>query len=132
MRSLVRLFLVGAALAWAGSLSNLAAQEQEKGPETVVLSGAALGSVTFKHAAHQELTECATCHHASRPEKPLSAEHEACSKCHTNPPVAPMTTSIRDAFHNQTAKAGVCVECHVKEAAAGKAAPAKCGDCHKK
>jgi hypothetical protein len=43
-----------------------------------------------------------------------------------------MTTSTRDAFHDQTAKAGMCVGCHVEGAAAGKAVPSKCADCHKK
>lgn len=130
MRGVLRLFMVGAMIAFAGSVSRLAAQEN--GPETIVLSGAPLGDVTFQHAAHQKLTECTTCHHASRPEKPLTSEHEACTNCHTNPPTAPMTTSTRDAFHNATAKAGTCVDCHVKEAAAGKTVPSKCGDCHKK
>ena len=126
----LRFVMVGAALALVGSFNGLGAQE--KGPETVVLSGSPLGSVTFQHAAHQELTDCSTCHHESRPEKPLTAEHQACTDCHVKEPVAPMTTSTRDAFHDQTAKAGTCVGCHVQAAAEGKTVPTKCTDCHKK
>lgn len=130
MGKTLRIVMTAAALALVGSFQGLSAQEN--GPETVVLSGSPLGSVTFQHAAHQALTDCSTCHHESRPEKPLTSEHEACTSCHTKEPVAPMTTSIRDAFHDQTAKAGTCVDCHVQAAAEGKTVPAKCADCHKR
>jgi len=43
-----------------------------------------------------------------------------------------MTTSIRDAYHDAAAKKGTCMDCHVAEAAAGKAVPVKCTECHKK
>jgi hypothetical protein len=125
-----RYITVGAVVLLALSADGLSAQD--KGPETMILTGSSLGGVKFEHKAHQDITDCSSCHHASRPEKPLTSEHQACTECHVKTPVAPITTSIRDAFHNATAKAGVCVECHVKEAAAGKTMPAKCTDCHKK
>ena len=130
MHDALRLFVVGAAVAFAGSLSGLAAQE--KGPDTLVLTGSSLGGVKFGHASHKAFTDCTTCHHASRPEKPLSTPNEACTACHTKTPAPPMATSTRDAFHNATGKSGVCVDCHVTEAAGGKVVPVKCSECHKK
>jgi hypothetical protein len=129
MRSLSRLILVGAVLAFAVPLSLSA---QENGPETIILTGSSLGGVMFLHASHQEMTECASCHHESRPEKPLDTPHQPCAACHIKAPTAPMVTSIRDAFHDATAKTGACVDCHVTEAAAGKTVPLKCTECHKK
>jgi hypothetical protein len=44
-----------------------------------------------------------------------------------------MKTKMQAAFHNPTGQAGVCIDCHKKEAAAGKAtAPTKCAQCHQK
>jgi hypothetical protein len=36
------------------------------------------------------------------------------------------------AFHNASATAGLCIECHKAEDANGKAAPVRCADCHVK
>jgi Class III cytochrome C family len=130
MRGALRLFMIGALIAFVGSSKSVAAQEN--GPETIVLAGAPRGDVTFEHAAHQQLTDCTTCHHEARPEKPLTSEHEACRDCHTNPATPPNTTRTRDAFHDASAKAGICVDCHVKAAVAGKTVPTECADCHKK
>jgi len=120
--------LLGGALVPGG----LAAQEQEPtGPDTVVYTPRR-GTVTFTHAKHAGLAECASCHHESKPEKPYTASsREKCSACHATPPVEPVTTSLRNAFHNTGQDTGVCLDCHKKEAAAGKAVPAVCNDCHK-
>jgi hypothetical protein len=101
----------------------------DKGPETVTLT-APLGDVTFPHAKHQAATECTSCHHASKTEKPLTAEHQKCSDCHTKEAVAPMTTTLRFAMHNTAEKTGTCLSCHVKEDEAGKKAPLRCPECH--
>jgi hypothetical protein len=136
MRALYRLVVAGAAFAVAGSFTSLAAQQKGNGaakaPAVVVLKGAPIGGVKFAHAVHETKAKCETCHHASLPAKPLTSPHQQCGGCHTKPAVAPMTTSIRDAFHDAMAKKGTCVECHLKEAAAGKVTPAKCASCHKK
>jgi hypothetical protein len=125
------LFAVGTAMVAAGSFGTLAAQENA--PDTVVMTGASpLGGVKFSHAAHQERAECTACHHESRPEMPLTSEHQPCSACHTNPPTAPMTTSIRDAFHDARAQSGTCVNCHRTESEAGTVVPLKCAECHKR
>ncbi len=125
--------MIGAALFVVGS----AFAQQNKGPETVVLTGNPMGGVKFTHAVHQKLTnnKCDTCHHASKPEKPMKAgmQQEKCIDCHTKTPTPPMKTGIRAAFHDPMAKTGVCADCHKKEAAAGNTkVPAKCADCHKK
>jgi hypothetical protein len=119
------------AMVIAGSFGPLAAQENA--PDTVVMTGASpLGGVSFSHATHQEMAECTACHHESRPEMPLTSEHQSCSACHTTTPAAPVKTSIRDAFHDARAQAGTCVDCHVTESEAGKVVPLKCGECHRR
>lgn len=128
MRRISCILLVGIAVA----ASPVGLTAQENGPESILLTGASLGGVIFSHAAHQDMTDCTSCHHESRPEKPLESEHQPCTGCHTKPPTPPMTTSIRDAFHDATAKTGTCVDCHVTEGAAGKTVPMKCTECHKK
>ena len=130
MRVSLQVLLIGSLLALAGAPGALAAQD--KGPASILLTGASLGGVVFPHAEHQERLECSSCHHESRPEKPLEAEHQACTGCHIKTPLAPMVTGVRDAFHNATAKTGTCIDCHTTEAAAGKKVPLKCTECHKK
>ncbi len=99
----------------------------------IVLKGAPMGAVTFDHAAHLKVAgKCEVCHHASKPQKPLKAPQEACTDCHTNPATPPVTVKLQAAFHNSSATAGLCIDCHKAEDANGKAAPLKCADCHKK
>ena len=102
-------------------------------PKTVVLKGSLLGPVTMDHALHfSKKIPCETCHHASKPEKPKTSPYEACENCHTMVAEAPMKTKLQAAFHDPMAKKGLCIDCHLKEAATGVAAPTKCMDCHKK
>ena len=110
----------------------LRAQDTATPPETVVMKGPSQGAVTLTHKKHAEFSECVSCHHEPKPEKVKTADNQKCSECHTKPAEAPMKTTLRDAFHNAMAKQGSCVDCHIKEAAAGKGVPQKCGDCHKK
>jgi hypothetical protein len=102
-------------------------------PEKVVLKGNPMGGVNFDHAKHAKLVgdaKCDTCHHASKPEKPMKAKAEKCQTCHTKTVEAPLKTTAKLAFHDAMAKKGTCIDCHVKEAAAGKKAPLKCNECH--
>ena len=110
---------------------SLLAQKAPSGP--VILKGAPMGAVKFDHPAHIKVAgKCDTCHHASKPEKPLKSPQEACTDCHTNPATPPVTTKLQAAFHNPTATAGLCIDCHKTQNSQGKAAPVKCADCHKK
>ncbi len=93
----------------------------------ILISGNPMGSVKFEHSKHQ--VACETCHHASRSEKPASAAQQACTNCHTKPTQAGMKTGKQAAFHNASATAGTCIDCHKKS---GGAAPTKCTECHKK
>ncbi len=107
------------------------AQTAPKAP--IVLKGAPMGGVKFDHTSHLKVAaKCSVCHHASKPEKPMKGQYEACTDCHTKPPTPPVTTSTQGAFHNPTATAGLCIDCHKTQNAQGKAAPVKCADCHKK
>ncbi len=117
------LFLAGATLTYA---------QAPKGP--IVMKDAPNGVVTFDHPAHVKnaANKCETCHHASRPEKPATAPQQACRSCHTKDAVPPMKTKRQAAFHNPMAKSGTCIDCHAKQVAAGKTAPTKCNECHKK
>lgn len=108
---------------------------QEKAPGTVLLKGNPMGAVKFDHMAHMKAAggKCATCHHASKPAKPLATPHERCQNCHKTPAVAPVTTKTEFAFHDAMAKSGICINCH-KENAGKPGVPGvgKCMDCHKK
>ena len=111
------------------------AKERKAAPKDVaILKGAALGGVKFEHKLHVERAgnKCATCHHASRPEKPGTAAQEGCLDCHTRPPAPGMKTGLPAAFHNAAAQAGACIDCHKAQNAQGKKAPTKCVDCHRK
>lgn len=90
-----------------------------------------LGAVTFDHEGHagERGIPCATCHHPSRPQKPLASEHQACRDCHTMPAAPPMKTSLQAAFHDPRAATGTCIDCHRQK---GSPAPVKCPECHKK
>lgn len=106
---------------------------QEAPAEPVVLKGPTMGAVNFSHSAHTRVAgKCEVCHHASKPEKPLKFQQEACSDCHTKPPTPPVKVGLQAAFHNASASAGLCITCHKTENAEGKAAPVKCADCHNK
>jgi hypothetical protein len=118
-------------------LAGVVQAQAPKEPDTVVLKGAPLGGVKFDHKAHAKDRgiKCETCHHPSKPEKPMTAKQQKCTDCHTKVAEAPMKTKLQAAFHDPMAKKGLCVDCHQQAAAKGtatKAAPAKCGDCHKK
>lgn len=111
--------------------ATLAFAQAPKPPQTVTLP-APPGAVKFEHAEHMKRGKCTDCHHASKPEKPMKGQFENCSDCHTKTATPPMKTKLQAAFHNPTATAGTCIDCHKKADAAGKKAPTKCGECHKK
>jgi hypothetical protein len=100
-------------------------------PKGKISLPAKLGAVSFDHERHasEPGTACTTCHHASRPQKPLVSENQACRDCHTMPAVPPMKTSLQAAFHDPKGAAGTCIDCHKKR---GGSAPVKCLECHKK
>lgn len=111
------------------------AAQTPKEPDVAVLTGSPLGAVKFSHKAHTKEygAKCESCHHASKAEKPLKAEHQKCTDCHLKVAAAPMKTKTQAAFHDPMAKKGTCIDCHVQAAAKGKTkAPTKCADCHKK
>lgn len=103
-----------------------AAQKANPPARPILLTGAPMGGVKFEHSKHK--VECSTCHHASQP-KPGGAPQESCTSCHTKPPQPGMKTAKQAAFHNATATAGTCIDCHKKS---GGDAPTKCMQCHKK
>ncbi len=104
------------------------AKTQPKPPaQPIILSGAPMGAVRFQHVKHP--VACQTCHHLSREPRTATAPQQACTGCHTKPPQAGMKTGKQAAFHNPTAAAGTCIDCHKR---AGGAAPTKCMQCHKK
>jgi hypothetical protein len=110
---------------------TMVAQQVPKAP--ILLKGAPMGGVKFDHSTHLKVApKCETCHHATKPAKPLKTPQEACNDCHTKPATPPVTTNLQNAFHNPTATAGLCIDCHKKENTGGKAAPVKCADCHQK
>jgi hypothetical protein len=131
-----KFLVVLSALAVALCVSGIASAQEKTPPTTVVLKGSPMGGVKFDHAKHSKMegVKCDTCHHASKPQKayPAKVTHEACQDCHTKTATAPMKTATQGAFHAAMAKGGTCIDCHVKQNAAGKKAPTKCPECHKK
>lgn len=124
----------GCAFLVAVAVPGIAAQAAKQ-PDTVILKGAPSGGVKLDHKAHASKLkiDCVTCHHASKPEKPLKTKEQKCTDCHTKTATPPMKTTVKLAFHDAMAKKGTCVDCHVKEKAAGKTnVPIKCAECHKK
>ena len=130
---------MGLALMAAGLLLIAVAwAEQTKSkptpPEIIILRGNPSGPVKFRHRLHTDVREipCGTCHHASKPQKPATADHQPCRGCHMSVAEKPMLTNIENAFHNDDATAGLCISCHRREDAAHKykLAPLKCRDCH--
>lgn len=95
--------------------------------KSIVLTGNPMGGVRFEHAKHS--FACDTCHHPPREPKPDGAPQQACTSCHTKPLQAGIKTGKQGAFHNPTATAGICIDCHKKS---GGEAPTKCLQCHKK
>jgi hypothetical protein len=129
------------ALIFTLSFKTHASSQEEQAPKTkapdiIILSGNPMGSVKFRHILHTDVREisCVTCHHPSKPQKPASSATQRCGSCHAQTPVAPIVTSMQGAFHNPTATAGLCVDCHVRENAAHKhkLAPTRCVQCHSK
>ena len=119
----------------ASPVQNAAAGTTKALPkDVVILRGSPLGAVKFEHKLHSEARsiKCETCHHASKPEKPATAPQQACSDCHTKVAISPMKTKLQAAFHNPTATAGTCIDCHKAVTAKGKVPPVKCSGCHKK
>lgn len=110
------------------------AQPAKATPKDVIVLKAPLGAVRFQHKAHVETRKvpCETCHHPSHAEKPATSPQQACGSCHTSTAIPPMKTKLQAAFHNPTATAGTCIDCHKAQNAKGGAAPVKCLDCHKK
>ncbi len=105
-----------------------------KVPKDIIILPAPNGGVKFMHTAHSKdrKIKCETCHHPSKTEKPATAAQQACRDCHTRVAKAPMKTKLQTAFHNPTATAGICIDCHKAENAKGMKAPTKCTECHKK
>ncbi len=143
MKGSVRYVVVLFALAFAvaGYLQSASTALAGSGPQkglspkdTVILKGSPMGGVKFEHKLHAETrkTKCETCHHPSKPEKPAGAPQQACTDCHTKTVTPPMKTKLQAAFHNPTATAGLCIDCHKAGNAQGKKALVKCTDCHKK
>lgn len=115
-----------------GKPASVAATKAPPAPATppakpLVLADSPLGPVTFDHGKHK--LECKTCHHESRPQKPATAAQQACRDCHTKPAQPGMTTVRQAAFHNPSATAGTCIDCHKQK---GGNAPTACKQCHVK
>ena len=121
--------LVGAALAFALTLTVAGFASANNGPEVIEMtSAAAKKPATFPHKKHQEDLKiaCAECHHtmtADGKQGPYEAGKEAkCESCHDGVKVTnAKVDSLMKAAHEN------CKGCH-KE----KNGPSKCGDCHKK
>lgn len=109
--AIVMIMAVG--LVFAGPLFAQA----KKAPATITLTPKvkSMAPVKFNHEKHSTAFKCDTCH--------ATATGGALKTADAKP----------NAFHAAGAKSGLCIDCHMKEQAAGKkAAPTTCTGCHKK
>jgi len=133
-RTLLIVLSMVVALVFAFAVAQPFFGQAKQPKDSYILKGAPMGGVKFNHQAHSAVLKiaCETCHHASKPEKPAAAPQQACSDCHTKPATPPTKTPWNLTFHVVTGQTGLCIDCHKKEAAAGKKPPTKCMECHKK
>ena len=128
--------MIGAAAVALLLVTSAEAAGQEAAPaapDTITMGGPPIGVVTFTHAKHQDMLECVACHHESKPAMPATAPYQPCDVCHTKSPEPPVTTSLRDAFHDKRGQAGLCIDCHKQEAETASdpaAIPVRCNTCH--
>ena len=123
-----------ARLLWIGFLATLlfvgAIVVAGTGDEVISLDGCGekKAAVEFPHKAHQEVTECTTCHHTA---EGLTADSDvevkSCKSCHLNPENAE-TPSCSEMSMSKNPYHKMCISCH-KEQGKG---PTKCNDCHPK
>src|SRR4030095_14016626 len=109
MRRLMYGVAIAAALAVTAVGGARLYAQAAKGPDTVVLTGSALGGVKFEHAKHSTKeygAQCTDCHHASKPEKPMKAAQQKCSDCHTKVAAAPMKTKDHGALQRPNVTSG--------------------------
>ncbi len=128
-KSLIATGIVIAALVFA--MPTLAVTAKDAPADvTIDVCAAKKSAVEFPHAAHFELTECATCHHTSDGIAADSdMEVEACTSCHMDPEAAE-TPDCAQMSLSKNPYHITCVTCH-KESGA-EAAPTKCDGCHPK
>lgn len=104
--------------------SSLYSMVNAAAPDTMVIKifQKKKAPVPFAHKKHIDAKiECKTCHHTTEAGK----DPAACTTCH-KAEADGTTPKAEKAFHKS------CIDCHKKDAKAGKASgPTKCGECHK-
>lgn len=113
--------LIAVSFAFAISLVNAQPQDVYK----LHWEGAKFPPTEFTHKKHAEdyKIACKECHH--KDEDPAKGVKK-CISCHDIAEAKGDAPKAMDAYHKN------CIDCHKKENEAGKAAPTKCNDCHKK
>jgi len=102
----------------------------DNGPEEIVLGADGKKPATFPHKAHQEKSDCGTCHHKDDGGKRVALTADElgtiakCDSCHNADFANEKLRTWKDIGHGQ------CKDCHTKMKDQG--APTKCTDCHKK
>ena len=103
----------------------------DNGDAEIIMNADGKKSATFPHAAHQERSECGTCHHYQDD----AGAQVACGDDSLDK-IAKCDTCHNADFANEKLRTwkqighGLCKDCHTKMKADG--APTKCGACHKK
>lgn len=99
------------------------AQQKPQDVYKLQMEGAKFPPVDFNHKNHFETykIDCKVCHHTDANPAEKATQ---CMTCHD--PAGEKGLKAMDAYHN------MCINCHKKENEAGKNAPTKCNDCHKK
>lgn len=104
---------------------SLAYAQQPQDVYDLKLEGAKFPPVKFNHTKHTTdyKVDCKVCHHKEADPK---VKAQKCTDCHDPAEVKDGSPKAMDAYHK------TCIGCHKQQAEAGKAAPTKCNECHKK
>lgn len=98
----------------------------DNGPADITLNADGKKPAKFPHAAHQEKSDCAACHHKEEGGKQVPiAEGDAvakCDTCHNADFANEKLRKWKDIGHS------LCKDCH--KAMKDEGAPTKCNDCH--
>jgi len=104
-------------------LGSRVESEIDKGADSITISTIQKMQppVVFPHKNHQDMLsgKCVECHHTTKE----GEQTVSCASCHNKEGAKVV---LKDAYHKK------CKDCHQKEATAGKKAPTKCNECHKK
>ena len=126
LKKTMKLALVSALVFGLAMLTAGIATATDAGPADITLkTAAAKKPAPFPHKKHQDMLECAKCHHNAEG-KYVEGAVGKCASCHNKDIANEKLNSFKKAAHKK------CKGCHKAMKKEGKKAPTKCTGCHPK